>query len=94
MPLRVPQTPLPPKRSEVRGPAYDMAAQATPSGRMWMFLSGERAAQCVCVKMWVVVEFVYGVEARRLHRAVQLVPSNSATFSSTSIGTKEQSSHA
>ena len=26
VPLRVPQTPLPPKRREVRGPAYDMAA--------------------------------------------------------------------
>ena len=31
-PLRVPQTPLPPKREEVRGPAYDKAAHASPSG--------------------------------------------------------------
>ena len=51
VPLRVPQTPLPPKRGEVRGPADDMAAQATPSGRMWVFLLMERAAQCVCVIM-------------------------------------------
>ena len=56
MPLRVPQTPLPPKRGEVHGPAYDMAAQATPSGRMWVFLLMERAAQCVCVIVWVAVE--------------------------------------
>ena len=58
MPLQVPQTPLPPKRGgrEVRGPAYDMAAQATPSGRMWVFLLMERAAQCVCVIMCVAVE--------------------------------------
>ena len=45
-----------PTGSTPRGPAYDMAAQATPSGRMWVFLCLERAAQCVCAKMWVAVE--------------------------------------
>ena len=63
VPLRVPQTPLPPKREEVRGPAYDMAAQATPSGHMGMTVS--RAPRVFVHVMWVAVDRCVGVATRR-----------------------------
>ena len=41
-------------------PVATWLPKPTPSGRMWVFLSLERAAQCSCVKMWVAdgVEYV------------------------------------
>ena len=69
------------------GPAYDMAAQATPSGRMWVCVRDDVGGGGELHMEWKPARRArrrLPVEIR--HRTVQVVPSNFATFSPSSFG--------